>query len=140
RPWQRRRVPGTGRGCAPPVYCGPRLLPAACGPGSRLRVREWLPCSQKLTIIRKQITFTEEEYPMRTLKLLAAMVVPALLAAPLAQAQSSKFPEKPIRLIIGSAPGSGPDIISRLLADRLYETWKQRIVVDSRPGAAGAIS
>jgi tripartite-type tricarboxylate transporter receptor subunit TctC len=87
-----------------------------------------------------KIQILRRSFKMRTLNLLAAMVVPALLAAPFAQAQSSKFPEKPIRLIIGSAPGSGPDIISRLLADRLYETWKQRIVVDSRPGAAGAIS
>jgi len=77
---------------------------------------------------------------MRKSRILAAMVVPALLAAPVANAQTSKFPEKPVRLIIGSAAGSGPDIISRLLADRLYETWKQRVVVDARPGAAGAIS
>lgn len=76
---------------------------------------------------------------MHTLKFLAALAIPALLAAPAAQAQGN-FPEKPVRLIIGSAPGSGPDIISRLTADRLYEAWKQRIVVDSRPGAAGAIS
>lgn len=77
---------------------------------------------------------------MRTLQLLTVLAaIPALLAAPAAQAQGN-FPEKPVRLIIGSAPGSGPDIISRMTADRLYETWKQRIVVDSRPGAAGAIS
>lgn len=77
---------------------------------------------------------------MRTSKLLAALAIPALLAAPTAQAAEAKYPEKPIRLIIGSAAGSGPDIISRLLAERLYDTWKQRIVVDARPGAAGAIS
>jgi tripartite-type tricarboxylate transporter receptor subunit TctC len=76
---------------------------------------------------------------MHTLKLLAALAIPALLAAPPVQAQS-KYPEKPIRLILGSAAGSGPDIIGRMMADRLYETWKQRIVVDARPGAAGAIS
>lgn len=76
----------------------------------------------------------------RTLNLLAALAIPALLAAPAAQAADGKYPEKPIRLIIGSAPGSGPDIISRMTSDRLYDTWKQRIVVDSRPGAAGAIS
>ena len=77
---------------------------------------------------------------MRTLKLLAALAVPALLAAPAAQAAQAKYPVKPIRLIVGSAPGSGPDIIGRMTADRLYDAWKQRIVVDARPGAAGAIS
>ncbi|HEX2829366.1 MAG TPA: tripartite tricarboxylate transporter substrate-binding protein [Burkholderiales bacterium] len=50
------------------------------------------------------------------------------------------YPDKPIRLIIGSAPGSGPDIISRALSERLYKSWNQRVVVDSRPGAAGVIS
>jgi tripartite-type tricarboxylate transporter receptor subunit TctC len=76
---------------------------------------------------------------MRTFRFLAVLAIPALLAAPPVQAQS-KYPEKPIRLILGSAAGSGPDIIGRLVADRLYENWNQRIVVDPRPGAAGAIS
>jgi tripartite-type tricarboxylate transporter receptor subunit TctC len=77
---------------------------------------------------------------MCTHKLLAALIVPAaLLAAPAAIAQG-KYPDKPIRLIVGSAAGSGPDIFSRALGDQLYKTWNQRLVVDARPGAAGAIS
>lgn len=62
------------------------------------------------------------------------------MAVPAARAAQAAYPEKPIRLVIGSAPGSGPDIVSRVLADRLYGTWGQRVVVDSRPGAAGVIS
>jgi len=77
---------------------------------------------------------------MRTRKLLAAFAISTLLAGPVAQAAEGGFPEKPIRLIIGSAPGSGPDIISRLVADHLYGAWNQRVVVDSRPGVAGIIS
>lgn len=78
---------------------------------------------------------------MRTVKLLAAIAVPAMLAsAPSAHAAQPAFPEKPIRLVIGSAPGSGPDIVSRVLADRLFGAWGQRIVVDSRPGVAGILS
>lgn len=72
----------------------------------------------------------------RTITWLAA----ALLAIPAAQAAESAFPDKPIRLIIGSAPGSGPDIIARLTADHLYGAWNQRVVVDSRPGVAGILS
>jgi tripartite-type tricarboxylate transporter receptor subunit TctC len=64
----------------------------------------------------------------------------AALAVPAAHAAQPPYPDKPIRLIIGSAPGSGPDIISRLVADHLYGTWGERIVVDSRPGVAGIIS
>ena len=77
---------------------------------------------------------------MRTEKLLAAIVIPAVLALSPAHAAPPRYPDKPIRLIIGSAPGSGPDIISRTVADRLYQEWGQRIVVDSRPGVAGIIS
>jgi len=80
---------------------------------------------------------------MRSKKLLAALTIPvvlAVLAVPAARAAQPAYPERPIRLIIGSAPGSGPDIISRLVAERLYQAWGQRIVVDSRPGVAGIIS
>ncbi len=81
-----------------------------------------------------------------TKRLLAAIAVLGALASPATQAAQpatsagSAYPDKPIRLIIGSAPGSGPDIISRLAADRLYGVWGQRVVVDSRPGVAGVIS
>jgi tripartite-type tricarboxylate transporter receptor subunit TctC len=54
--------------------------------------------------------------------------------------QVSAWPDRPIRLVIGSAPGSGPDIISRALSERLYKAWNQRVVVDARPGVAGIIS
>lgn len=77
---------------------------------------------------------------MRIVKLLAATAAATLLVTPAAQAAQTGYPEKPVRLIIGSAAGSGPDIIARLVSDRLYESWNQRIVVDARPGAAGAIS
>jgi tripartite-type tricarboxylate transporter receptor subunit TctC len=77
---------------------------------------------------------------MQTMRLLAAIAIPAALAAPAAHAAQPAFPDKPIRLIIGSAPGSGPDLISRLLAERLYGEWGQRVIVDSRPGVAGILS
>jgi tripartite-type tricarboxylate transporter receptor subunit TctC len=50
------------------------------------------------------------------------------------------YPDKPIRLVVGSAAGSGPDIIARLMADRLHHAWGQRVVVDPRPGVAGLLS
>lgn len=76
---------------------------------------------------------------MKTTRLLLAAAVSATLAAGAAQAQT-RFPEKPVRLVLGSAAGSGPDIISRTLADRLYGAWGQRVVVDPRPGVAGVLS
>ena len=77
---------------------------------------------------------------MRIAKLLGALAMPLALAAANGYAAQDSFPEKPIRLIIGSAPGSGPDIISRTVGERLYKEWGQRVVVDSRPGVAGIIS
>src|SRR6185295_3533391 len=77
---------------------------------------------------------------MHDKKLRAAIAISALLVVSITHAAQPAYPEKPIRLIIGSAPGSGPDIVSRALADRLYGAWGQRVVVDSRPGVAGVLS
>jgi tripartite-type tricarboxylate transporter receptor subunit TctC len=73
-------------------------------------------------------------------KILSAVATSLAIALPGAHAAQISFPEKPVRLVIGSAPGSGPDIISRAVADRLYGAWGHRVVVDSRPGVAGIIS
>jgi len=62
------------------------------------------------------------------------------MATSAAYAAQPAFPDKPIRLIVGSASGSGPDIMARLIADHLYGVWGQRVVVDARPGVAGIIS
>jgi tripartite-type tricarboxylate transporter receptor subunit TctC len=71
---------------------------------------------------------------------LHALFSVALLAISATSTAQSNFPDKPIRLVIGSAAGSGPDIISRVLAERLFKDWNQRILIDTRPGAAGIIS
>jgi tripartite-type tricarboxylate transporter receptor subunit TctC len=73
-------------------------------------------------------------------KVSAAIAVLALPLAVGAHAAQPGFPTKPIRLITGSAPGSGPDIIARLLAEHLAGAWGQQVIVDARPGAAGIIS
>jgi tripartite-type tricarboxylate transporter receptor subunit TctC len=82
----------------------------------------------------------KEEDPMRAASLLATVAIPALMATSAAYAAQPAFPDKPIRLIIGSASGSGPDIMARLIAEHLYGAWGQRVVVDTRPGVAGILS
>jgi tripartite-type tricarboxylate transporter receptor subunit TctC len=52
---------------------------------------------------------------------------------------SEAYPVRPIRLILGSAVGSGSDVVSRVLSARLAENMGQPVVVDNRPGAAGLI-
>lgn len=77
---------------------------------------------------------------MRIARLPYAIAFLVCLAAPPAYPAQADYPDKPIRLVVGSAAGSGPDIISRVLADRLYRTWGQRVVVDPRPGVSGLLS
>ena len=76
--------------------------------------------------------------PFRTPSLSGLLVL--LSAISVTQAAQPIWPDKPIRLVIGSAAGSGPDIIARVMADRLYGVWNQRVVVDPRPGVAGLLS
>jgi tripartite-type tricarboxylate transporter receptor subunit TctC len=45
------------------------------------------------------------------------------------------FPNKPIRMIVGVAPGGATDILARAIGTRLAETFKQQVVVENRPGA-----
>lgn len=71
---------------------------------------------------------------------IALAAVLTLSSAVISAQSTTGFPERPVRLVIGSAPGSGPDIIARVLSERLFKAWQQRIVVDARPGLAGAIS
>jgi tripartite-type tricarboxylate transporter receptor subunit TctC len=49
------------------------------------------------------------------------------------------YPTKPLRLIVADAAGGAPDQLGRILAQKLSESLGQQMVVDNRPGAAGAL-
>jgi tripartite-type tricarboxylate transporter receptor subunit TctC len=68
----------------------------------------------------------------------AACVATTLIAV-CAGASAQPYPHRPIRLIALSSPASGPDIIGRLLGQKVTEAWGQQVVVDTRPGATGII-
>ncbi len=53
---------------------------------------------------------------------------------------TAAWPEKPIRLIVGVAPGGPADTSARMIAERIGETVKQPMIVENRPGSNGAIA
>ncbi len=63
----------------------------------------------------------------------AGLVLSFSIAANPAFAQD--YPAKPIRMIVGVAPGGATDILARAVGARLTETFKQQVIVENRPGA-----
>jgi len=53
---------------------------------------------------------------------------------------AQSFPDRPVRLVVGYAPGTAPDVLARLYALRLSEQIKQQVIVDNKPGAGGQIA
>jgi tripartite-type tricarboxylate transporter receptor subunit TctC len=63
----------------------------------------------------------------------------AVLAVAAATAQAQGWPNKPIRWVVGFAPGGGTDIVARALAPKVGEILGQTVIIENRAGAAGVI-
>jgi tripartite-type tricarboxylate transporter receptor subunit TctC len=70
------------------------------------------------------------------LKLAAGCV--AVIASLPSQAQD--YPSRPVTFITPAAAGNSPDVVTRIVADKLTQIWKQQIVILNRPGAGGLIA
>ena len=78
-----------------------------------------------------------DETPIRSVRLVSALVV--LLSA-CATASAQSYPSKPIRLVVGFAPGGAADIISRAIGDPLGRALGQGIIIDNKPGAGSSLA
>jgi len=73
------------------------------------------------------------------MKNLVCILMLGMLAGVAHGAAVSRYPERPIRLILPFPPGGGTDTFSRIIAARMGETLGQPVIVDNRPGAQGNI-
>lgn len=72
--------------------------------------------------------------------MLKPVLIGLLLAAPLTTtAVAETWPARPVRVVLSQPPGSSPDILARLIADRLTKLWDKPVVVENRPGGQNVI-
>ena len=75
---------------------------------------------------------------MRRILYLSGMVL--VICGGSALAQAPKYPVKPVRMLVGFAPGGATDIIARLIAPGLGDALGQTVVIENRPGASSQIA
>jgi tripartite-type tricarboxylate transporter receptor subunit TctC len=74
----------------------------------------------------------------RLMNIAAAAIAGLALAAPFAWAE--EYPARPVRIMVGFAPGSSADITARALGQRMSQTLGQQFVVEIKPGAASGVA
>jgi tripartite-type tricarboxylate transporter receptor subunit TctC len=76
---------------------------------------------------------------MNTQRIIRGAVTLGLLPLAAASAYAQTYPNRPITCIVPFGPGSGNDVIARIVAQKVGEQWSQPMVVENRAGASGAI-
>ena len=76
-------------------------------------------------------------FPSRRRALAAAAIL--ALGATALPASAQAWPDKPIKIVVGFAPGGFTDVLARLLGQKLTERLGQSVIVENKPGAAGTL-
>jgi tripartite-type tricarboxylate transporter receptor subunit TctC len=76
---------------------------------------------------------------MPNMKLFHLLCATTLLAISSA-VSAADYPARPIRYIVGFAPGGINDLLARMVGQKLNESWNQPVIVDNRPGAGGNLA
>lgn len=71
------------------------------------------------------------------LRAFLSCIAATLLAAAAPSVLAQDYPNRPVKLVVGYAPGGGTDIYARLIADRMSRVLGQSVVVENKPGANG---
>ena len=71
--------------------------------------------------------------------LTASAALAATLVTPSVWAQANGYPNRPIKMIVPFSAGLSPDVVARLIGDKLSQALGQPVVIDNRPGAGGMI-
>ena len=77
---------------------------------------------------------------MNTRQFLAALLGAVFFGGWSAAHAADPFPTRPVKLLIGFAPGGSSDTVARIMAPRMGELLKQSVVIENRPGAGGNIA
>jgi len=88
-------------------------------------------------LITKKRTMSTFKHPFQLKNIVAALCLTLSVSGTLAQ---STFPNKPITMVVGFAPGGGTDIVARIIARHLGEQLGQAVLVDNKTGAGGNIA
>src|SRR5258706_9616093 len=85
---------------------------------------------------RPDSTYSEGTIMNSLLRLIAV----SFFAVTCTQAIAQSYPARPLRFLVGYAPGGGTDVMARVIAAKLTESLKQQVIVDNRPGANANIA
>src|SRR5678815_4772518 len=69
-----------------------------------------------------------------------SILIAAFVTLACAPTQAQEWPTKPVTFITPAAAGNSPDVVTRIIADKLTQLWKQQVVVLNKPGAGGLLA